>query len=711
MRMLIRRFMYLLVCMMFPFWFHSLSAQDTLRERYGIEGNFMVGFHSADFQTMPGTQSCCAGFTGGSGGGFRGGLLAELPITDNVLLSARVSYAQFNYSMSQVEATRIIVQGIGQDGAFEHRLNGSLSSLGLEMNTLYRIGNSLFLSGGVQLAFPISGTYEQKDQLTQPSGVGTFLDINGQDSKKRTRNEYQGTIPNMSILVSPTIGVSYELPLNRRKSIFLAPEFFYQIGLNTLSRDIDWNLQAIRLAIAFKYSPPPPKIPVDLLEEKIDTVRIEVPVLIRLYSKGRETRNNRQEETETEIHRISMLSRTDTIFHEPKRYLLNAEISAFEISKDGTESSVITITRNETISVTAHPLLHCIFFDSGESEVPAKYNRIHPKAAEVYNPEKAVYPDKMTAYYNVLNVIGSRLRTNTSATVVLTGCTDEQGIEAGNIDLARRRAESVKTYLTSIFGVASSRIITSGRLLPQKPARSLSKEAFAENRRVEITSTTSDILAPVIGADTQYTVRKPIVRFKPTVTSEAGLSSWEIHPAYNSNVQNLSGKNTLPQSVEWVLEDSIIPIINSDKYLLASLDVTDTRGQSVHAETSIPLTVVTNRSKMSKSSGTTSSNEHFSVVLFDINSSDLNGAHKQVGTYMKRWLVPHASLKIIGYADLSGDPMISKRLAEARATSVAKALGVFGKAQIEGRTENLYDNNTPEGRFYSRTVDIIPGSE
>lgn len=697
----------LLGCLLFQLGATSLLAQDTLRERYGIFGHFAIGFHSADFQTMPGTRSCCAGFTGGSGAGFIGGVLVELPFAENLLLGGRASFMHVGYSMAQTEATRIIVAGVGQDGAFEHRLSGSLSWIGLEFSAQYRLWKSLFLHGGLRAAYPLSGNFEQKDQLTEPAGAGTFLDENGQDSKKRTRNEYSGDIPNSVLHIAPVVGASYELPLNRRHSFFLAPELLFQFGLNSLTKDVDWNLSALRLGLALKYSPPPPKQIIDQREERTDTLRVEVPTVVSAYSRGEETQSTRMEETDVEILRITTVSRTDTVFFEPKRYVLTASLSAVGIAKDGRETSAVTLTTDEFISITANPLLNYVFFESGSPELPARYQKFQPAQAATFVPEAAVYPDKMSAYYNVMNIIGSRLRNNPSATITLTGCTDEQGIEAGNTDLSRRRAESVKTYLTGIFGIAPERIAVAGRLLPQKPARSQSEEAYAENRRVEITSNTDDILAPVIGADTLRTANPPIVRFKPQATAEAGMAKWTIRPEYGGTVlKEFSGGSSLPPSVDWAVERESAANLNSDKPIRATLTITDERGESIKVTTSMNVDATTNRKKRLERMGNNTV-ERFSVVLFDINSADLSGIHKRVGEYIRRWIAPTAPLKIVGYADLSGDPAVSKRLAEGRASAVAKALGVSGRAQVEGRTENLYDSGTPEGRFYSRTVDII----
>jgi|YNPBryulayer2012_1023412.scaffolds.fasta_scaffold48554_2 outer membrane protein OmpA-like peptidoglycan-associated protein len=63
---------------------------------------------------------------------------------------------------------------------------------------------------------------------------------------------------------------------------------------------------------------------------------------------------------------------------------------------------------------------------------------------------------------------------------------------------------------------------------------------------------------------------------------------------------------------------------------------------------------------------------------------------------------------ITGYTDRMGDRVYNIRLAERRVTLVARALGTLGRATINpvGSDVLPHDNTYPEGRFYSRTIEI-----
>lgn len=69
--------------------------------------------------------------------------------------------------------------------------------------------------------------------------------------------------------------------------------------------------------------------------------------------------------------------------------------------------------------------------------------------------------------------------------IVIEGHTDSQGTDENNLELSRRRAESVKTYLVS-HGMAADRITAKGVGESQPIANNDTPEGRANNRRVEI---------------------------------------------------------------------------------------------------------------------------------------------------------------------------------------------------------------------------------
>lgn len=85
----------------------------------------------------------------------------------------------------------------------------------------------------------------------------------------------------------------------------------------------------------------------------------------------------------------------------------------------------------------------------------------------------------------VLSDLGNALKENPSVKVRITGHTDSDGKEADNQKLSEQRAESVKNYLSSNFGIDKSRMTTEGKGETTPIANNNSEDGKKQNRRVE----------------------------------------------------------------------------------------------------------------------------------------------------------------------------------------------------------------------------------
>jgi outer membrane protein OmpA-like peptidoglycan-associated protein len=69
--------------------------------------------------------------------------------------------------------------------------------------------------------------------------------------------------------------------------------------------------------------------------------------------------------------------------------------------------------------------------------------------------------------------------------VNIVGHTDADGKSADNLNLSKRRAESVKANLVKNFGIDASRLETDGKGASQPVDNNITPEGKANNRRVE----------------------------------------------------------------------------------------------------------------------------------------------------------------------------------------------------------------------------------
>jgi OmpA-OmpF porin, OOP family len=85
----------------------------------------------------------------------------------------------------------------------------------------------------------------------------------------------------------------------------------------------------------------------------------------------------------------------------------------------------------------------------------------------------------------ILKEVAAVLKENPAVKVKIVGHTDMDGDDASNLDLSKRRAESVKKALASEFGIESSRLETDGKGESQPVDKNNTSEGKSNNRRVE----------------------------------------------------------------------------------------------------------------------------------------------------------------------------------------------------------------------------------
>jgi OmpA-OmpF porin, OOP family len=87
--------------------------------------------------------------------------------------------------------------------------------------------------------------------------------------------------------------------------------------------------------------------------------------------------------------------------------------------------------------------------------------------------------------YGTLKAIAQVLQDNAEVRVKIIGHTDSDGDDNSNISLSKKRAEAVKTALSSDFGINTSRMEADGKGESQPVGDNKTPEGKANNRRVE----------------------------------------------------------------------------------------------------------------------------------------------------------------------------------------------------------------------------------
>jgi outer membrane protein OmpA-like peptidoglycan-associated protein len=396
-----------------------------------------------------------------------------------------------------------------------------------------------------------------------------------------------------------------------------------------------------------------------------------------------------------------------------------------------------SITSPENIPVErrvreAFPIRNYVFFNVGSTEIPDRYVLISKADVKNFKEDRlekftpygssARSDRQMTVYYNVLNILGDRMRRNPRATVMLTGAS----LEGEKDGLAM--AGSIKQYLVNVFGIAPARINTEGRIKPKDASEQpgATKELILvreEDRRVSIWSESSDILqqyqtgsnTTLASVDIDALETAPVdsyITFNAPGAEQA-FNSWKIEIKDEVGKMQYFGHYSYMQEKVMIRGKSILGTRTKGDFKVTMTGETK-HGKTVRKDASLHLELWTPpKDEMGK---------RFSVI-YEFNDANTSIAYQKYLTDVVSPNIPTgATVLIRGYTDVVGDAAYNKKLSLDRANDVRrileKSMANAGRTDVTfesygfGEDETLarYENNYPEGRFYNRgvTVDVIP---
>lgn len=632
----------------------SMQAQQN-KLWLGFRGGASLNSHYGNFNGLTGTARCGT-FTNGDGTGFYLGHFVDWQWNDWFALHPTISYSTLHGALKAPDG---FISALPPDYntpvtiRTEHTLETKFSFLSLDLLgrfTPFPIPISLY--GGVSFGAVFNKSYEQDEQIIDPPDVQFTL------AKKSS-----GDIPRASVFRAAfTTGISIDIPL--APSLSIAPEALYHIPLTNVTVDRDWKISSLHLGIQLKFDISP--------AEKKET---PIPVIDSLPPPP-----------------------------QPKPPMLAASILAKSKQEDGSISDVINITVEEIQATEMFPLLPYVFFGEGSAVLPASLQQLPPDAATQFI-ETNLPHETMAMYREILNIIGKRLQRYPESKITLTGFTGTTASES-TPSLARDRAEAVKKYFATVWNISPTRItIAEGStdLTSTTTERALLEE---EARRVIITSDRYEIVAPIIITEIERKVNPPEVYFVPTVQAQAGLSSWNIDVMQaRRSLKKYSGTSSIASDYEWKIDPTQLPASEEPVHVLFS--VQDAAGQKRIAEGSIPVKQLTIQRKKEERIGNIKI-DRYRLILFEYNSAALGSVNERILDFIKEQLAPNSRVTIDGYTDHVGMEDYNMLLSSERAKNVRIKLGndiaderILLRANGES---DLFDNATPEGRHYCRTV-------
>lgn len=373
------------------------------------------------------------------------------------------------------------------------------------------------------------------------------------------------------------------------------------------------------------------------------------------------------------------------------------------------------ITIDELTIINSSPLLNYVFFDTGQSRIPARY-KLLKNQTEAKDFDEKTLRDTIEKYHNVLNIVGKRLSENIDTSIELVGCISDKGEEKGNIALSQARAEEVRAYLRYIWNIDADRIKVTARKLPELPSSNSVEEGMLENQRVEIHSDSFQLLDSIKSTYTFAVADSNEINIQPDIQIGYDLKDWIIEIKGNGKLlKSIKGQgNDVPDS-SFSLVDYGLNEIGTLDHISISTTVTDITGQTFTTNTTNTPIKYIKRVEREAQKLEYKVMEKYALILFDYNSSAIKEQNTIVIDRVVKRIreLPEAKVTVVGQTDIIGKEDYNVLLSQRRAEAVYQTVidsDIPASERIifsgNGPYNPPYDNATPEGRSFNRTVTI-----
>lgn len=659
------KFKAILVLIIFISGYAEAISKDPPTEKMfytGVFGDANLNYHYADFRSLPGYPNCCQGYEYGLGMGFEAGLFFELPVTYNFGIQLRGAYTDNSALLSWREKTTFGIEGVDYDGEIDHTIDADLRYIKIEPLISLKLSDHIKLLFGGGYSYALNHKFTQKEAIKSPDNA---LFENGLKSRNVFENEELPDINENA--ASLDAGLTYYLPLNKNGSLILAPELMLSYRLTPVVKNKNWQDHSAKLGASLIFAPSHP-------EPALEAAPPPMPEL-----------------------------------PEPPPYI-STSIEAKGISENK-ETEVLPLKVEEFIAKKTTPLLNYVFFDQNAHELPERYKILDKKKAGNFSESHLKEQTTLEVYHNILNILGFRMKNNPQSQLLVRGCNSNRGLEKGNIKLSEKRSETITKYLTNAWEIDPGRIKTETVNLPENYSRydvDL-QDGIKENRRAEIESINGELLKPLTIRDTIRKIDPPALRFYMSTRSQNQISSWKVTISQQDKIiKEIKGEGDVPNSVDWQVTETEAWQLRGNSRLEYALQVTDIDGNTnMEQKKEIPLELITLQKKLVEKTKDKIIDK-FQLILFGYDEAEITTSNKKIiDDIIRKSIKPESEIRITGYSDRKGDTYHNKTLSEDRAQNTKSYLNHPQTLECRGVGEsNLYDNDLPEGRFYSRTVVI-----
>ncbi len=693
------------ICLLFAGTAGTVTAADRVAPEFGALLLFTFSDHSPNFSTLapielPPTSDP---FSTGSGSGFSLALEGLVHARPWLGLGLRLAYEPFpSIELEARENTTFIVAGNNEEGVILHQLEVDAAFLSITpfARLVLPWMNELYLVSGIRLDIPTSSSFAQSETIISPPGP---LFLNG----SRTRSTKSGALDQLAtVTASLRAALQLGLPVLRLGGVEPRAELGIEQSLSSLAGDANWNVSRLSVGLGFRYlASPPPRIIADTLFRRDTVITLTAGISRdRVTLIGSNPLDSSWERDNISFRRTTIHESWLREVPKPEALLL-AGLDVRFVLPDGSETDEVRIEVDEFIRKEHFPLLPCLFFAEGSSELPERYVQLSRSEVRQFR-ERFDQQSEGESYYQLLNVIGRRMQLHRDATL---GIRQETTNSAEAEKLSAARFASIRDYLVDIWRIDKERIELRLAVAGESADALSDERQAAERRRLNFEADDPRILAPLSLADTLREGTPPEVRFYPEVYAEAGVADWRIDVSGSEGVvKTFSGKGDPPGQVSWrfVTSDEALKISGLSQNFEHTMSVRDLDGsQKITTPGAISFSHSIRRQNRAILDTAV---RVFTFAWFDHNSAQLKPHHRAMITAIAGSVRNADSVRILGAADLSGTEETNRELSRRRAEAVAQALGLPEAETLGlGASVGPLPDTLPEGRMYGRRVRVL----
>jgi Tol biopolymer transport system component len=185
---------------------------------------------------------------------------------------------------------------------------------------------------------------------------------------------------------------------------------------------------------------------------------------------------------------------------------------------------------------TLFPMIPVLYFTQNSDELSLQYKR---EQSSVFS-ERTISDDADSVYARTLDIIGSRMKTDSSSTLTVIGWADKS-TRFETIELAGRRAETVKKYLTERWVIKANRVI----LHASEPSDTTTLRTKGQYARVDLQPDSPNLLAPIILQQAAVKITPLQLELGVDARPRSLLKSWQCFVG-NKSIASSTQFPTLP---------------------------------------------------------------------------------------------------------------------------------------------------------------------